>query len=85
MPIKNNQNIITEYRELKEDLKNKQEEIFVKRENIEVKKRDISAKQLIAAEEEKRKETLLAETKNKESLYQKNFNDLAKKAMEFEA
>ncbi len=76
---------IDESRDLKDELEKKQTDVSVKQGEIELKKQDIAAKKAIAKEEEGRKQTLLAETKNKESLYQKNFDDLAKKAMEFEA
>ncbi len=76
---------INESRDLKNELEGKQNDVSAKKEEIELKKQDIAAKKVIAKEEEGRKQTLLAETKNKESLYQKNYDDLAKKAMEFEA
>ncbi len=76
---------LDENRKLKEDLKDKQDEVLSKQQEIEVEKRGISARQTIAQGEKERKQTLLAETKNKESLYQKNFDELAKKAMAFEA
>lgn len=75
---------IVEYRESKERLRDTQEEILAKREEIVLKERELSAKQVIVEEEAKNKKILLAETKNRESLYQKIYEGLAKKAMEFE-
>ncbi len=76
---------INESRDLKNELEEKQDNVSAKRGEIELKKQDIAAKKAITKEEEERKQILLAETKNRESLYQKNYDDLAKKAMEFEA
>ncbi len=75
---------LNESRVLKVELAKRQEDVSGKRVQIDAKKQEIVVTTAIARGEEERKRALLTETKNKEQLYQKNFDELAKKAMEFE-
>lgn len=71
---------IEKYTTLNKELDSKYDQVSEKKQEVEQHKQGLAVRKSLVEDQQQEKTVILAQTKSKESVYQQNLNDLAKKA-----